>query len=202
MSAALTAECRAIATPINREHQLARQHRDSAIEHAIRCGQMLADVKAGLPHGQFGKWIEAHCDFAYSTAARYLKASKQKSTGVEISTLSSLVPSGHLKEPQPWLNWTAPAWMPKSGELVVGAHRYQRGVHIFVQPSEKHPGHYHAVHIEDLDDGAIAEGSKRPAHGWLIAEHLMPRWGGVSSFDWERRPADSDLWAKMAGGAA
>jgi hypothetical protein len=43
-----------------------------------------------LPHGSFQAWIKGHCEFEYSTAARYMKAAKQISTGVEISKLSDV----------------------------------------------------------------------------------------------------------------
>ena len=44
-------------------------------------------------------WVTANCEFQYSTAARYMKAAMQSSTGVEISTLSKIFPSGR-KSPQ------------------------------------------------------------------------------------------------------
>jgi hypothetical protein len=75
---------------INREHELARTCAKSAIEHAIRCGELLTEKKAALGHGEFIPWIETNCEFKYSTAARYMKAVKRISTGVEISSLSDV----------------------------------------------------------------------------------------------------------------
>ena len=82
------------AAEINREHQLARQAASNAVSHAIRCGELLAARKGELPHGEFMNWVGGHCDFAYSTASRYMKAAAESSTGVEISTLSELFLSG------------------------------------------------------------------------------------------------------------
>jgi hypothetical protein len=83
------------AEDINREHGLARQHAESAVQHAIRCGKLLTAKKCELTHGSFQAWIAANCDFQYSTAARYMKAAKVNLYGtVEISTLSKLFPSG------------------------------------------------------------------------------------------------------------
>lgn len=79
---------------INSEHRLATRCAQDAVQHAIRCGYLLTAQKKELPHGEFSKWIEIHCEFAYSTAARYMTAAKQISTGVEIPTLSALFPSG------------------------------------------------------------------------------------------------------------
>ena len=199
MSGAITT-----ATAINREHQLAKQSATSAVQHAIRCGQLLAEVKVDLPHGQFGKWIEANCQFEYSTAARYMKAARQISTGVDISSLRHLFPSGRIDEREPWTTWSPPDWFPASGELVMADHKYKRAVIVFIQPSETHPGFYRAAFMEGAgdDEGAVVEGAMRPVHGWLIDKHLMPRWGGIANFDTQRYPADSELWTTLPGVAA
>lgn len=62
------------AESVNEEHRLAKAGAENAVQHAIRCGQLLQQVKAGLAHGEFQAWIEGNCEFQYSTAARYLKA--------------------------------------------------------------------------------------------------------------------------------
>lgn len=85
------------AAAINEEYRLARQSATDAIQHAILCGELLAIKKKELPHGEFTPWVSANCEFEYSAAARYMKAAKQSSTGVEFSTLSALFPSGRKK---------------------------------------------------------------------------------------------------------
>ena len=42
----------------------------------IELGRELIDVKARLPHGQFGPWVEAECGFTIRTAENYIKAAK------------------------------------------------------------------------------------------------------------------------------
>ncbi len=79
---------------INTEHRLARQSADTAIQHAIRCGELLAVQKTKVGHGQFNYWIKTHCDFERSTATRYMQAARQNATGVAISNLRGLFPSG------------------------------------------------------------------------------------------------------------
>jgi hypothetical protein len=86
---------------INEQHRLAISHRDRAIEHALEAGRLLLMVKQRLARGEFMPWIELNCDFAYSTAARYMTAAERNSTGVEISSLSALFPSGHKPARQP-----------------------------------------------------------------------------------------------------
>ena len=46
-----------LATNINAEHEAAQAAMRPAVEHALRCGQLLADVKVSLSQGQFTDWI-------------------------------------------------------------------------------------------------------------------------------------------------
>ena len=82
---------------INRQHILAGSSRDQAVEHAIRCGQLLLAQKDALPHGTFMEWITINCDFEQSTATRYMTAAKRIATGVAISSMTSVFPSGRRK---------------------------------------------------------------------------------------------------------
>jgi hypothetical protein len=79
---------------INNEHRLAHESASKAVQHAIRCGELLIEQKGRLNHGEFMPWVEANCEFQYSTAARYMRAAKESSTGVELSTLSAIFESG------------------------------------------------------------------------------------------------------------
>lgn len=140
------------ATDVNEAHRLARSTAENAVQYAVQCGRLLVAKKAEMKHGEFQPWIERHCDFAYSTASRYMKAA-QNSTAVEISTLSRLFPSGRASEgpkldtpkgtvsvvnPEPQGNGTeetgadrpaAPAIAPTppSGAPAAGAARFQQG---------------------------------------------------------------------------
>lgn len=87
------------AAAINEAHRHVVAAGKNAIAHAIRAGQLLLQQKLQVPHGAFQRWIEEHCEFKYATAARYMKAADQKSTGVEISSLSQLFPSGRAGRP-------------------------------------------------------------------------------------------------------
>lgn len=192
------------ATGINEAHRLARQCAGSAVEHAIRCGELLQAVKATLKHGEFGAWIEGHCEFGRSTAARYLKAARQNSTGVEISSLSTLFlprqPAQHQKDPEPLpvdgCDVTVPSWLPESGELALGAHKRMADVIVCIQQSPGHPGFYDAAVVEA--HGGV-EGTRRPMRGSGIDKYLLPRWGGAGGFAWQCCPADPELWAILSG---
>ena len=47
-----------------------RMKSDYGVEHAIRCGELLAEQKARLNHGEFKPWIETNCDFGYKARGR------------------------------------------------------------------------------------------------------------------------------------
>ncbi|MGP8165527.1 MAG: DUF3102 domain-containing protein [Steroidobacteraceae bacterium] len=63
-----------VAAEINKEHRLkvladrcASRHKAIAVQHAIKCGQLLIKQKEKLQHGEFNVWIRAHCNFKRST---------------------------------------------------------------------------------------------------------------------------------------
>jgi hypothetical protein len=39
---------------------------------AIRIGELLAEQKAAMPHGDFFPWVAEHCEFSERTAERYM----------------------------------------------------------------------------------------------------------------------------------
>jgi hypothetical protein len=65
-----------IATRINAMHREATKAAITAVELAIEIGAMLMEVKATLPHGEFGPWIRKHCEFTDRTARNYMKLAK------------------------------------------------------------------------------------------------------------------------------
>jgi Protein of unknown function (DUF3102) len=65
-----------VVAEINNEHRLAGESATTAVQHAIRCGQLLTEQKAMLKHGDFGPWIERHLEFSWATACNYMKLAK------------------------------------------------------------------------------------------------------------------------------
>ena len=61
---------------INEQHRLAVRHASSAIEHAKRAGELLTQVKAVLPHGEFLAWVETHVEISPRQAQRYMAAAQ------------------------------------------------------------------------------------------------------------------------------
>jgi hypothetical protein len=76
---------------INAEHHYAREAAESAVGHAIQCGELLIEQKKRVGHGKFTAWIKENCDFSDDTARIYMRASRQKTRGLVFSSLSQLL---------------------------------------------------------------------------------------------------------------
>jgi hypothetical protein len=67
-----------IAEDIRREHRLAREHAETAVEHARRCGELLIEAKAQAAHGAWLPWLAANVpDIAERTAQAYMRLASQ-----------------------------------------------------------------------------------------------------------------------------
>lgn len=76
-----------LADEINEEHRLARQSADSAIEHAIRCGELLLARKGAVNHGEFLPWVKSYCDFSEDSAQAYMRLARQKPSALGFSSI-------------------------------------------------------------------------------------------------------------------
>lgn len=78
-----------LADDINTEHELAQSSQQTSVEHAVRCGQLLLEAKAGLDHGEFTPWIEANCKFSVRSAKAYMQVARaaQKGSVLPFSSL-------------------------------------------------------------------------------------------------------------------
>jgi hypothetical protein len=80
-----------LAPEINEAHHMARVAAESAVEHAIRCGELLIQQKKRLKHGQFVDWVKEHCDFSYPSAVLYMRSTRHKDKALSFSSLSQLL---------------------------------------------------------------------------------------------------------------
>lgn len=78
---------------INEAHRLARSTAESAVQHAIQCGRLLAAKKDQLDRGEFDAWVAEHCEFGRATAYNYMKHAKS-SNALDGSAIRHLFPSG------------------------------------------------------------------------------------------------------------
>ena len=93
------------AADINLLHAEAQAAFSTSIDKAMACGDLLAEVKATLPHGDFTAWIESNFDFAPRSARGYMRlASNRETLEAKRQGLAVLGVEGSLKllaEPKP-----------------------------------------------------------------------------------------------------
>ena len=66
-----------LAKTINEEHEACRQAMRSAVDHAVRAGELLIEAKSGIAHGEWGEWIGTNCCFSDRTARAYMRLAKE-----------------------------------------------------------------------------------------------------------------------------
>ena len=96
MSATITVIDRATVARINEEHQAAQTAYDSALEHAVECGRLLAEVKGQLRHGEWLPWIEEHFEGSQRTAQVYMQLAASPQVDPQTSAHSSI--AGALRQ--------------------------------------------------------------------------------------------------------
>jgi hypothetical protein len=66
-----------LAADINREHAACATALQTTLRHAIRAGELLAEAKALLPHGQWLPWLEAHFAGSERSAQAYMRVARE-----------------------------------------------------------------------------------------------------------------------------
>jgi len=69
-----------LAQDIRREHEAAQQAFASAVEHAVRCGELLAEAKAQVRHGAWLPWLAENFPASVRTAQGYMRLAAQPDT--------------------------------------------------------------------------------------------------------------------------
>jgi hypothetical protein len=74
-----------LAADIRREHDLAQQSLTSAVDHAVRCGALLTEAKAGVAHGEWLPWLAENFPADVRTAQAYMRlaANAQRASHLE-----------------------------------------------------------------------------------------------------------------------
>ena len=62
---------------INAEHEACQTAMRSAVDHAMRAGELLIEAKAGLAHGQWLPWLEGSCGVSERTAQAYMRLARE-----------------------------------------------------------------------------------------------------------------------------
>jgi Protein of unknown function (DUF3102) len=65
-----------LAGEINAEHGLVETYKHNTIEHAIRCGELLREMKRRVGHGNWLAWVQEHFQASERTARNYMEIAK------------------------------------------------------------------------------------------------------------------------------
>jgi phage N-6-adenine-methyltransferase len=117
-----------LAIVANREHALARESRDSAVEHAWRAGQALLRAKSQLSHGQWLPWLAANFEGTVRTAQRYVRIAAKTTRVSHLDTksqrqaLAALTdgPGAHLANNSGDFEWYTAEVYVKPATVVMG----------------------------------------------------------------------------------
>jgi hypothetical protein len=66
-----------LAMQINGAHAQAEQAFLSGMNHALKVGELLLEVKTTIDHGRFNPWIKDNCDFSDRMARAYMQVARQ-----------------------------------------------------------------------------------------------------------------------------
>jgi hypothetical protein len=69
---------------IKREHSLWLEGETNAIEHVIRCGQLLLKKKDELPRGEWLSWVAVNCNFSINTARNYMTIASNSERAMDL----------------------------------------------------------------------------------------------------------------------
>ncbi len=65
-----------LAREINAEHGHVETHKHNTIRHAIRCGELLLEMKQRVGHGNWLAWVQEHFEASERTARNYMEIAK------------------------------------------------------------------------------------------------------------------------------
>ena len=86
-----------IASEINREHRLAEEHAAQAVDHAIRCGEMLIEAKAQLKHGEWLPWLAANFEGSEDTAGNWMRLARNSERVRNLPSVRQALAHSYLK---------------------------------------------------------------------------------------------------------
>lgn len=65
---------------INHEHRACALATGAAVRHAVRCGELLAEAKAGVRHGEWLGWLRENFAGSARTAQKYMRLHQERTT--------------------------------------------------------------------------------------------------------------------------
>jgi hypothetical protein len=88
-----------IAEEVRREHAAVGNHLHAALDRAIRCGDLLAEAKAGLDHGEWGPWLKT-AGLAPRTASLYMQLAANRQRIADLPSINEAVRA--ISRPRTW----------------------------------------------------------------------------------------------------
>jgi hypothetical protein len=77
----------ALADEIRREHEATEAAFSKAMDHALRCGDLLIQVKETLRHGKFLPWVVENCPFSVRSAQVYTRLARNREKSAALAHL-------------------------------------------------------------------------------------------------------------------
>ncbi len=114
-------ELESLAEKINAEHKACEEAAGAALTHALEAGRLLEEVKASLPHGEWGRWKKEHFAGSDRSARDYRRVWLNREllglrqNGSSAATLSLRQALKVLTAPKPKPP-PRPLWVPQAPE--------------------------------------------------------------------------------------
>lgn len=65
-----------LATEINTEHNAFLEAMQAGLQHALKCGNLLLEAKAMVPHGEWLPWLADNCQVSERSAQAYMRVAQ------------------------------------------------------------------------------------------------------------------------------
>lgn len=194
----LTGETLVVA--IRTAHEAASAAARSALEHALECGRLLAQARAGIPHGGWEKYLSDTCGIAPRTGRLYLRLhehrgrlqNRQRVAGLTIREAAKVI-----AQPRPEVataEHAFPSWYSE-GQKQEGVHSAGWLVEVWPHPGGPQWVHF-AVAVPGVDGPSHLEGPKRGCRVDRLAQVMsrvyhLPDVDGPG-WNWNVRPIGED----------
>lgn len=170
-----------LAARINASHEACCRATGQALEHAMLCGELLAEAKADCEHGQWRLWLRDNFIGSQRTAQVYMRlaanrdaieSKAQRPAHLSVDGAMRLLATPRAVEKQPGLIeqieelfTVDPTLTPPNGGSLIFSREFSDGSKRIVIAPSVHPGYYY-VSMIDLTcgelGGGFVEGTKRP----------------------------------------
>jgi hypothetical protein len=87
-----------LAAAIRVEHEQVERHARSAVEHAVRCGELLLEAKTQCCHGHWLPWLEANFPDSEWTARNWMRLARNRERVLGLPTIRAAL--AELAEPR------------------------------------------------------------------------------------------------------